>query len=340
MLFDKISGRGYLAISILIFAASSAVTSKLIELGAQNLVNGRNPISFCNLLFVGNVWALIALVLIYGRSWSASCLQRLSTSDWLSLVAVAIFSGALAPALTFFALETTAVNNVILIGRVEPPLSLALSVLLLKETVNRWIVLGAIIAFIGVALTIFLQSPPEKAIDMGNGVLVGRGELIAAGGALSLAIANVISKAKLEQIPLGIFTIFRTALGTVIFAVAVVKLFGIAHFQDVLAPVVWRWTLIYALIIVVVGQLTWFQGLKQTTAGEVSLFSSVTPVIGIIAAYIILGEVPTIAQYIGGAVIIMGIILNQYGISRLAKSLSDKPEWRKQSDRNIGFKGI
>lgn len=342
MLFDRIPGRGYVAIAIIIFAASNAVTSKLIELGAQNPIDGNNPISFCNLLFVGNLWALIALLVIYARNWSASSLQRLSIADWLSLIAVAIFSGALAPALTFFALEITTVNNVILIGRIEPPLSLALSVVLLNEKVNRWIILGAIIAFIGVALTIILQSPQETAIEMGSGFTIGRGELMAAGGAFSMAVANVVSKAKLEQIPLGIFTIFRTALGTLIFWALVVKLFGLNHFEDVFAPVVWQWTLIYSLVIVVGGQLAWFQGLKQTAAGEVSLFSSLTPVLGILAAYLILREVPTLAQYIGGAVILVGIAFNQFGILQQRGELSpDNPEMlRQESDRAIGFKGI
>lgn len=328
--------------AIIIFAVSNAVTSKLIELGAQNPIDGNNPISFCNLLFVGNLWALIALSLVYARSWSASCLQRLSITDWLGLVAVAIFSGALAPALTFFALEITTVNNVILIGRIEPPLSLTLSVVLLNERVNRWIVLGAIVAFAGVALTIILQSPQESGIEMGGSFTIARGELMAAGGALSMAVANLIGKAKLKQIPLGIFTIFRTALGTVIFWALVVKLFGLNHFEDVFAPVVWQWTLIYSLVIVVGGQLAWFQGLKQTTAGEVSLFSSVTPVVGILAAYFILGEVPTLAQYIGGTVILVGITFNQFGISRQRGELPlDNPKmWRKESDCAIGFKGI
>ena len=89
-------------------------TRQLTELGAQNLIDGRNSISFCNVLFVGNLCALISLTAIYGRQWNFSTLKQLSKSDWLGLLAVAFFSGSLAPALIFSALEQTAVNNVIL----------------------------------------------------------------------------------------------------------------------------------------------------------------------------------------------------------------------------------
>ena len=342
MLFNKIPGRGYILIAILIFAASNSVTQKLTELGTQYSIEGRNPISFCNVLFVGNICALLGLVIIYGREWNANSLSRLNLSDWLSLVIIAILSGALAPALIFFALDVTSVNNVILIGRIEPPLSLALSIFILKERVNLWTILGAVIAFTGVILTIVLQPSEVDPISMGGGFTIGRGELMAAVGAIALAIANIISKIKLTQIPLGIFTIFRTALGTVVFFVFVVKLYSLSHFIDVFAPIVWQWMLVYGAIIVVGGQLAWFQGLKTTNASDVSLANSISPIAGILAAYFILGEVPTAAQYIGGSVIILGIIANQIGVSERNTTPTNKTAavWQKEMDEDVGFKGF
>lgn len=340
MLFNQIPGRGYLLIAILIFAASNAVTSKLTKLGANYLIDGRNPISFCNVLFVGNICALLALIAIYGREWSPNSLQRLSISDWLSLIAVAILSGALAPAFIFFALDITSVNNVVLIGRIEPPLSLALSILILKARVNRWVIIGAIIAFIGVVLTIVLQTAEADVIKMTQDFSIGRGELMTAVAAIALAVSTIISKIKLTQIPLGIFIIFRTALGTVVFFALAVKLYGIAHFMDVFAPIVWQWMLIYSLIIVVGGQLAWLKGLKSTNASDVSLVSSISPLAGIIFAFIILGELPTGAQYIGGSVIILGIICNQVGISLQSRRLARAELWQKEMDAEVGFKGF
>ena len=335
-MLNKIPGRGYLLIAILIFAASNSVTRRLTELGMNNLIEGRNPISFCNVLFVGNICALIALILIYGKEWNSSSLRRLSLTDWISMVAVATLSGALAPSMFFFALERTAVNNVVLIGRIEPPMTLALSILLLKARVNSQIVLGAIIAFIGVILTIVLQ--PDTLASMSNGGFsIGQGELMTAVGAIALAISSIISKIKLENIPLGIFTIFRTAVGTVIFFSLTAKLYGVAHFMDVFTPIVWQWMLLYGAVIVVGGQLAWFKGLKTTNAADVSLASSISPIAGIIFAFLILGEIPTMAHYIGGSVIILGIILNQLGSMRQG---DQKIGMEKEMEEKVGFKGI
>jgi drug/metabolite transporter (DMT)-like permease len=340
-LSNRIPGRAYLLLSVIIFAAANSVTRRLTELGAQNLIDGRNPISFCNVLFVGNLCALIALILIYGKQLNIQSFKALSKKDWLGLVGVAILSGALAPALFFLALALTTVNNVVLIGRIEPPLSLALSIWLLREQVNRWVIVGAIVSFVGVALTVFLHNPGDNPVDM-MGFQVGTGELMAAGGAVSSAIGTLISKVTLRNIALGVFTVFRTALGTVVFFTVALKLFGPAHFMDVFSPVLWQWMLVYGAVIVVGGQLCLFAGLKKTSASEVSLANSFSPVVGILAAFLILGEAPTFAQYIGGSVIICGIILNQLGVSRMPATVPTAPQVTpaKEMDVDVGFKGI
>ncbi|HAA27164.1 MAG TPA: EamA family transporter [Cyanobacteria bacterium UBA8553] len=341
-LINQIPGRVYLMLAILIFGAANSITRKLTEVGAQNLIDGRNPISFCNVLFVGNLCALMMLGFIYWKQWKTYSLRQLSRTDWLSLIGVAILAGALAPALIFLALSLTMVNNVVLIGRIEPPLILALSVWLLRERVNRWVIAGSVISFVGVVLTIVLQKPEGNMVDMGGGIQVGKGELMAAAGAVFLAISTIISKVKLRQIPLGIFSIIRAVIGTVVFFAIALKLFGPAHFMDVFSPFLWQWMLLYSAVIVVAGQLFWLTGLKKTSTSEVSLASAFNPIVGILAAYFILGEAPTFAQYIGGGIVLCGIVLNQIGVSRQSVETTAKSQVdsAKEMDMEAGFKGL
>lgn len=332
-----LSGRTFLLLAVIIFGAANAVTRKLTDIGAQHPVQGRNPISFCNALFVGNLVALITLLVVYWRDLRPGIWRDLSGRSWVTLVVIAVLSGAMAPALIFSALEQTTVNNVVLISRIEPPLTLALSVLLLRERVNRWVVAGAVVAFVGVGLTILLQPPAEPMMQMA-GLMVGEGEALAVGGAIVGTIATVISKTSLEQVPLGLFNIVRTALGTVVFFVAATVLYGPDHFQDVFQPLVWQWMVLYGVVIVVGGQLAWFRGLRDSTAAEVSLANSFSPIAGILAAFLILGDVPTLAQYIGGMVILAGIALNQWGVSRGA--IPTLPHTPKELESGLGFRGI
>ena len=48
----------YLGIAVLIFAASNSLTRRIVEIGQAHAINGINPISLCNVLFVGNIFVL------------------------------------------------------------------------------------------------------------------------------------------------------------------------------------------------------------------------------------------------------------------------------------------
>ncbi|BAZ47479.1 hypothetical protein NIES4103_00800 [Nostoc sp. NIES-4103] len=339
-LIDKIPGQTYLWLAILIFGASSAVTRKLTQIGAQHLIDGENPISLCNVLFIGNLCALVILLPIYGRQWNRKTLRQLSQKHWFALTAVAILSGALVPGLIFQALAITEVNNIILVGRLEPPLTMALSVWLLKERVNRWQVLGAIAAFVGVTLTIILQTPEMPMVYMG-GLRVGIGEILTAIATVASVAATIIVKEYLSHIPSGIFTIFRTALGTVIFFFIALVLYGSDHFAGAFSPFLWQWMLVYSAVIVVLGQLFWLKGFRHSTVSAASLAGSFTPIVGIIAAYLILGEAPTQAQYIGSSLILVGIFLSQVGIQlQTSRKVALDQASSTQIEQGMGFKGI
>ena len=327
-------------IAILIFGAANAVTRKLTDIGAENLIDGRNPISFCNVLFVGNLCALVILAIIYQSQWRIPTLRQISVKQWLTLTLIAVLSSAVVPTLIFTALAVTAVNNVILIGQIDTPLVLALSVFLLGERVNGWVIGGAVISFIGVALTVLIQPSSGDMLSMSMGTEIGLGELLTLIAAVFKAIANLISKVSLQQIPLGIFNVFRMLVGTIFFFGATVVLYGPDHFMDVTSLFLWQWMLFYSAIIIVGGQLAWFSGLKQSTASEVSLATAFNPIAGVLAAYLILSEAPTTGQYIGGAVILGGIVLNQIGVQRLKVTAPQQQPKPEEMSEAIAFKGV
>lgn len=334
------SGRLYLMVAILIFGAANAVTRKLTDLGAQNLVDGRNPVSSCNVLFVGNVCALALLLGIYQNQLRPAIIKQITGQQWLTLTAIAILGGAIVPMLIFTALSITTVNNVVLISQINTPLALALAVIFLGERVNPWVIAGAVLAFVGVTLTVLLQPPGAETVNMSMGFTIGQGELMVLAAAVFQAVSHLISKVSLQRIPLGFFNLYRTLVGTVFFFVATIILFDPKHFMDVTSPFLWQWMILYSAVIVVGGQLAWFSGLKASTASEISLATAFTPVAGVLAAYLVLGEVPTIAQYIGGAVILLGIILNQIGVQKLNQTAAQRPANPEEMNQKVLYKGV
>lgn len=339
----QISAQIYLWLAIIIFGASSAVTRKLTDIGSHHLVDGRNPISLCNVLFVGNLCGLIVLIAIYRKQLNRTTFKQLYRQESISLILVAILSGAIAPALIFQALALTQVNNVVLIGRLEPPLTLALSVLLLSERLNFWQIVGAVAAFFGVTLTIFLQPSHSNMMSVGS-FQIGIGEVLAAIGAIALTVSTIIGKRYLSHVPIGIYSIVRTGLGTVIFFWSALIIYGKEHFQDAFSPFLWKWMLLYGVVIVVIGQSFWIKGLRATNVSTSSLVGSFTPIVGILAAYFILGEAPTNAQYIGGCTILVGIFISHIGIRRHENLRHTEKKLfvstKQEIEAKVGFKGV
>lgn len=341
-LFRLVPGKAYIWLAVIIFAASSSVTRKLTEIGAHHLIDGRNPISFCNVLFVGNICALLVLLPIYRQQLRVQTLRQFSGKDWGGMAAVALLAGALAPAVILLALSHTMVNNVVLVGRLEPPLTLALSIWFLGERTNRWEIAGALVSFLGVVVMVGLQGVWENAMAPVGFGAVGSGEILTAIGAVALAISHNISKAHLDRIPVGIFTIVRTALGTVIFFLIALAVYGSHHFMDAFSPFLWQWMLIYGTLIVVVGESAWLTGIKKSSVAYASLAGAFNPIAAALGAYLLLGEAPTPAQYFGGSVVLIGIMLSQIGIWHkpsppVTATKSNHPQ---KMETGVGFKGF
>jgi drug/metabolite transporter (DMT)-like permease len=339
-ILKQIPSSVYLAIAVLVFATSNPITRKVVDIGNQNLIDGRNPISLCNVLFVGNICALGLMLLIFQRHWHRDNLKALTPKDWIGLTITGILSGAIAPALIFTALGITNITNIVLIGRIEPILSLALSVWLLSTPLNPWIISGSVVSFAGIVTTALLTSSTQN-VTMG-GFQIGIGEILVAIAAIITSVSTIVNKSQLQSIPIGVFMIYRNIVGSIIFFLIASIFYGKEHFVDAFSPLLWQWMLLYALLIVVFGQLCWLTGLTKATITELNLASLCNPIVAIIMAFLILGEVPTQAQYMGGSLLLVGFIFSFIGKFRQSKinQNSSKANHIKAMEIVVGFKGI
>jgi drug/metabolite transporter (DMT)-like permease len=322
-LLAKIPGQIYLWLAILIFGASGSITRKLTEIGASQFMHGHNPISLCNVLFVGNLCALGMMLIVYHSQLTAANFGKISKSEWASLLIVALLAGALAPAAIFRALALSPVNNIILLGRLEVPLILILSGIFLKERLHRNQKIGAAIVLIGIFVAVMGNQPTVTLTSF----TVGQGEILTVIAAVFLSISNLISKTKLLKIPLGIDSVIRTGLGSIVFFILAVKLYGAGHFMELFSPFLWQWMLAYGAIIVVIGQSFWIKGLKESPIATSAIISCFHPIAGMFFAYWILAESPTAAQIVGSIILLIGLFLSQ-----VKSNLQDV--------NNSGFQGL
>lgn len=83
----------------------------------------------------------------------------------------------------------------------------------------------------------------------------------------------------------------------------------------------WVSVLIFAAAAAVVacGQLSWLAGIKRVRPADIATASAFSPIAGVLFAYLLLGEVPMQAQYIGGGMIVVGIAVGLLSELRPAK---------------------
>ena len=332
----------FLWVAILIFSAANSVIAKLGHIGAQHLVEGRNPISFCNVLFAANFIAGWTLFAIYRKQWTRATFSKITGRDWWNMVIFTILASVIAPTLFFIGLMLTQVINVVLISTLSIPLSLFFGWLVLKQRPSLGVVLSSILALVGILITFFLHQSEPMSVSMKMTMAnVGRGTLghflatIPKSGEICIAVSVtftafgvMLSEKVLDHVPTGIFSPLTALAGSIVFFFIAVIVFGWGHFIDLLDPFLWEWMFLYGAIIVGLGLYLWYRGIHGTFPADFSIANSFTPVAGIFFAFLILGEVPEWGQIIGGLVILCGIGVGLFFQLREEKkiAISKKPQ--------------
>jgi len=320
-------------IAVVIYASSNSIVTLLTEIGADNKVHGRNAITYCNLLALGSFISLIPMVAFFHGDWTRENLRALTLKDWSLLTLAALLSSAISPGLFFYALEHTTVTNVVLVGRIDPPLFILAAWLILKEEFDPWAFAGGLIALIGAVTIIALKAD-------GAAIAIGKGEIAAFFATLAFIGSTLVTRAGLKGVPFGIFSIYRTVLGTAVYIALAIYLFGPHHFQDLTAPVVLKWVWVYAVIVIILGQFAWNIGLKHARSGDVALATSFSPLAAIMIAMMLLGENPGPGLIPGGAIIVAGVVVAQFGRRLKKKAERVASERSLELEGSANFKGI
>ena len=319
-------------ISILIFSAANSVIAKLGHLGATHLVDGRNPISFCNVLFAANIIAGFTLLGIHRKSWKKETLSQLKPRDWVNMVILAVLSGVIGPTLFFIGLMLTAVINVVLISTVDIPLTLLLAWVMSKEKPTFGGIFAALFAVAGILVTFFLHQAqmPEAMkltmVNLGDGPVAKILTTLPKSGEICIALATfftvysvIFSRQALRNVPTGIYSVFRMIVGAFIFFFVVIIMLGWVHFIDIFNPFLLEWMAVYGGGIIALGLYLWYKALKETTASDIAVANSFQPIAGVFFAFLILGEIPQMGQIVGGCLILIGIGIGLYATLRKKK---------------------
>ena len=291
-----------LALGIGILAAS---TASLFIRFAQNFA----PSIIIATYRIGLATLLISpYVLTKNRAELGSISKREVLLAGLSGVFLAVHFATWIKSLEF----TTVASSVVLVSTV--PLWVALfSPILLKESITKAVLLGMLVAFVGV-VTIAVSDicswhpggitcPSTDEFFQGEAFL---GDLLALAGAVSAALYVIIGRSLRQRVSLTtyVFVVYGMA-GLVLFLLALSSVYALFGYPSM----AYVWFFLLALIPQLLAHSSYNYALGYLPAAIVSITLLGEPIGSTILAYIFLGEIPTMLTAIGAVLILTGIFI-------------------------------
>ncbi len=190
------------------------------------------------------------------------------------------------------------VGTASMLNKLSTLFSLLFGVLWLRERfrAGQWV--GATLALLGV-FTIAFQP----------GDYLRLGALIVVCGTLSYALHTALVKRDGGQIDFVNFFFFRLVTST---AALLLMAWGRGH-------LVWPTTDTWPLLIVagtvdvVLSRLCYYWALRHMTMSVHSLILTMSPVLAVLWSYLLIGDLPTVQQLMGGMAVVIGVLLVMRG---------------------------
>ena len=312
-----------LAIALLLSALGTPVLKALVQKGGHFGTAYENAISYCNVLFVGNLCSAAVVFLYFWPPRVVEKAKRITRESWKSLLANTLLGNVIAPMLVISALEDGGnIVTVILLLQTSAVFFTFFSWLMFGETVTWRCVFG--LGFIVIGLVALVALPGTESL--------GSTHYYTVAAAMCRALGSCTARKTLEDSEImPVFLVFRNLLGAIGFFILAIQMFGMGHFQDALQPELWPLMLVYGAVIVVLGQLTWFQAVSRLPTETISTWGTVTPGLAMAFAYMLLGEIPSSVQWLSLLVVVAGLLIaksrpRQQELSQsTSASISDLP---------------
>lgn len=216
-------------------------------------------------------------------------------------VAVSGLSGiTLYAVLQNIAMQWTSASNATLIIASYPIITVLLETLIYKTKLNVFKIVGIVVAFAGVFVLSYIK-PEERQHNELLGIIM----LIVAG--IAWAFYNFLTKKVVNNYPPITLLFYQTLFGAIF--MLPLSLFERSAWM---APTTMSLLMMLFLGVFcsVIAYLLYNLGLKSLSPSVVISMLNLVPLFGVMFSFLLLGEAITLRMVIGGAIIILGVMLS------------------------------
>lgn len=240
---------------------------------------------------------------------------RPSREQWLRLIGIGVL---------WFGIYNLALNEgerridagtASLLIQLSPILVAVLSVIVLNERIGRWLILGIVIAFVGVAMIALADSPSGDRDFIGVGLCIV--------SAIVYSISLVLQKPLMSTLSAIQVTWTACTVGLIATLPWVGQLIDegrVASASDI------GWLVYLGLFPTAIAFTTYAFALKYMTASSLGVTTYLVPPITVLMSWLLLDEVPTLIVYAGGALCLIGVSLSRRGTRTAALPVAEVPQ--------------
>lgn len=229
------------------------------------------------------------------------------------------FAGVFEPALAYmfgiFGIKMTSVSNATLIASTEVILTILLAAVFLSEKLTRAKLLLAGISFIGVFLLMIKEA--QGAIDSS---LIG--DLLILLGTLFAVFYVLLSKKQIETMnPLQLTTSQQTiGLITTVLGFSLLSILNPSYEVNAanISSQFWLLAIASGIMQYALAFLLYLIALQKQPVSHAAFYLALIPVFGVASAVVLIGEQPSLAQWIGGLL----VVFSSYYANRLTVAQS------------------
>ena len=291
-------GKLYLA-SAFSLAGTSVMTGYLLS----------SKLSGFTMMAASMAMVLLCLLPAYGGRVLRT-MRRLTRRDWLLLVCQAVFGIVLFRIFVLLGVRNTSTAEAGMLTGVTPAITAVLAFFFLKEKLSTLTVAGISATVIGI---VFLQGYGLRLIQFSTYHTLGNALMLCA--AASESIFNIISRKHRSgerQASAPIHPMVQTLLVSLIaFFLCLVPALT-EHPVSAISALAWQeWLALvwYGVVVTALAFALFYAGAKRCGAYTIAAFSGMMPLTSVLLSVSFLHECITLSQWLGGAMILLGMAL-------------------------------
>ncbi|ARF17481.1 DMT family transporter [Sporosarcina ureae] len=277
----------------------------------SNFVFGKMLVQHFSPALLTSLRLLFIVLFLIGLSSYRLQVKRLNKYDVLAVIFLGVF-GVFINQWSFFAgLETADPTTSALILATTPILTGVLAGVFLKEKLTIRMLLGSIVAIIGIYFVVAKGNVSSLHIDKGLWWIVVT--------MITFAMLIIVTRLLSNRVdPLAI-TLYSNVVGLVVSVPFIFLLDTPIRMSVKISD--WSFLIITAVVVHGIAMLIWNNNIRYVDASKASILSNLEPFVAMIMGLVLLYKPITGAEIVGSLFIVGGVVLSTYQRKRLSRSL-------------------